>query len=40
MAKEKEGAKRLWSGEERFAAYLDAIVAAMPHRRRAAAARA
>src|ERR671939_993898 len=40
MAKETEGARRPRSGEERFAAYLDAIVAAMPHRRRAAAARA
>ena len=40
MAKEKEGARRPRSGEERFAAYLEAIVAAMPHRRRAAAARA
>src|SRR3954466_13068839 len=40
MAKEKEGARRLRRGEERFAAYGDAIVAAMPHRRRAAAARA
>src|SRR3712207_9463748 len=38
MAKEKEGAIRPRSGEERFAAYLDAIAAAMPHRRRAAAA--
>jgi SRSO17 transposase len=40
MAQEKEGARRPRRGEERFAAYLDAIVAAMPHRRRAAAARA
>src|SRR3954465_2844900 len=40
MAKEQEGARRPGSGEERFAAYLDAIVAAMPHRRRAASARA
>ena len=40
MAKETEGARRPRRGEERFAAYLDAIVAAMPHRRRAAAARA
>src|SRR5919112_1094442 len=40
MAKEKEGARWPRRGEERFAAYLDAIVAAMPHRRRAAAARA
>src|SRR3569623_3336486 len=40
MAQEKEGARRPRSGEERFAAYLDAIVAAMPHGRRAAAARA
>jgi hypothetical protein len=39
MAKEKEGAGRPRSGEERFAAYLDAIVATMPHRRRAGAAR-
>jgi SRSO17 transposase len=40
MAKEKGGAIRPRSDKERFAAYLDAIVAAMPHRRRAAAARA
>jgi SRSO17 transposase len=40
MAQEKKGARRPRRGEERFAAYLDAIVAAMPHRRRAAAARA
>src|SRR3982750_1289757 len=40
MAKETEGASRPRGGGERFAAYLDAIVAAMPHRRRATAARA
>ena len=40
MAKEKGGAIRPRSDKERFAAYLDAIVAVMPHRRRAAAARA
>src|SRR3954467_2005687 len=40
MAKETEGARRPRRGGERFAAYLDAIVAAMPHRRRATAARA
>src|SRR5918994_2734744 len=40
MAKEKEGAKRPRSGEERFAAYLDAIVAVLGHASRAAAARA
>src|SRR5215216_1393860 len=40
MAKEKEGAKRPRSGEQRFAAYLDAIVAVLGHASRAAAARA
>src|SRR3712207_4864225 len=40
MAKEKEGAKRPRTGEERFAAYLDAIVAVLGHASRAAAARA
>src|ERR671912_2314085 len=40
MAKEKEGAKRPRSGEERFAAYLDAIVAVLGHAGRAAAAQA
>jgi SRSO17 transposase len=40
MAKEKEGAKRPRTGEARFAAYLDAIVAVLGHASRAAAARA
>ncbi len=40
MAKEKEGAKRPRTGEERFAAYLDAVAAVVGHSRRAAAARA
>jgi SRSO17 transposase len=40
MAKEKEGARRPRTGEERFAAYLDAIAAVVGHSRRAAAARA
>jgi SRSO17 transposase len=40
MAKEKEGAKRPLTGEARFAAYLDAIVAVLGHASRAAAARA
>ena len=40
MAKEKEGAKRRRTGEERFAAYLDVIAAVVGHSRRAAAARA
>jgi SRSO17 transposase len=40
MAKETRGAKRPRTGEERFAAYLDAIAAAVGHSRRAAAARA
>src|SRR3712207_1117638 len=44
MAKEKEGARRPRTGEERFAAYLEAIleaiVAALGHASRAAAARA
>jgi SRSO17 transposase len=40
MAKEKEEAQRPRTGEERFAAYLDAIAAVLRHSRRAAAARA
>jgi SRSO17 transposase len=40
MAKETKGARRLRTGEERFAAYLDAIAAVVGHSRRAAAARA
>ena len=40
MAQEKEGAKRPRTGEERFAAYLDAIAAVLGHASRAAAARA
>ena len=40
MAKEKEGVRRPRTGEERFAAYLDAIAAVVGHSRRAAAARA
>src|ERR687893_1692914 len=40
MAKETKGAKRPRTGEERFAAYLDAIAAVVGHSRRAAAARA
>jgi SRSO17 transposase len=40
MAKEKKGAKRPRAGEERFAAYLDAVAAVVGHSRRAAAARA
>ena len=40
MAKEKEGVRRPRTGEERFAAYLDAIAAVAGHSRRAAAARA
>jgi SRSO17 transposase len=40
MAKEKKGAKRPRTGEERFAAYLDAVAAVAGHSRRAAAARA
>src|SRR3712207_2482548 len=40
MVKETEGAKRPRTGEERFAAYLDAIAAVVGHSRRAAAARA
>src|SRR3712207_805288 len=40
MAKEKEGARRPRTGEERFAAYLEAIVAALGHASRAAAAQA
>ena len=40
MTKEKEGAKRPLTGEERFAAYLDAIVAVLGHASRAAAAQA
>ena len=40
MAREKGGAKRPRTGEERFAAYLDAIAAVVGHSRRAAAARA
>src|ERR687893_1914911 len=40
MAKEKEGARRPRTGEERFAAYLDAIAAVLGHASRAAAARA
>ncbi len=40
MAKEKEGARRPRTGEERFAAYLEAIVAVLGHASRAAAARA
>jgi SRSO17 transposase len=40
MAKEREGARRPRTGEERFAAYLEAIAAVVGHSRRAAAARA
>src|SRR5918998_553575 len=40
MAKETKGAKRPRTGEERFAACLDAIAAVVGHSRRAAAARA
>ena len=40
MAKEKKKARRPRTGEERFAAYLDAIVAVLGHASRAAAARA
>src|ERR687894_1379591 len=40
MAKEKEGARRPRTGEERFAAYLDGIAAVLGHASRAAAARA
>jgi SRSO17 transposase len=40
MAKEKKEARRPRAGEERFAAYLEAIVAALGHASRAAAARA
>src|SRR5918997_6675787 len=40
MAKEKEGARRPRTGEERFAAYLDAIAAVLGHASRSAAARA
>jgi SRSO17 transposase len=40
MAKEVEGATRPRTGEQRFAAYLDAIVTVLGHASRAAAARA
>ena len=40
MAKEKKEARRPRTGEERFAAYLEAIVAVLGHASRAAAARA
>src|SRR5918994_2307847 len=40
MAREKRGAKRPRTGEERFTAYLDAVVAVLRHASRAAAARA
>jgi SRSO17 transposase len=40
MAKEKDGAQRPRTAEERLAAYLDAIVAVLGHASRAAAARA
>src|SRR5215213_7312673 len=40
MAQEKEGARRPRTGEERFAAYLDAIAAVLGHASRASAARA
>ncbi len=40
MAKEKEEARRPRTGEERFAAYLEAIMAVLGHASRAAAARA
>ena len=40
MARKKEGARRPRTGEERFAAYLDALTAVVGHSRRAAAARA
>src|SRR3712207_2629011 len=40
MVRETRGAKRPRTGEERFAAYLDAIAAVLGHSRRAAAARA
>ncbi len=40
MAKEKEGARRPRTGEERLSAYLDAIVAVLGHASRSAAARA
>ena len=38
MAKEKKEARRPRAGEERFAAYLEAIVAVLGHASRAAAA--
>ena len=40
MAREKGGAKRPRTGEERFTAYLDAVVAVLRHASRTAAARA
>src|SRR5215212_8200693 len=40
MAQAKEGARRPRTGEERFAAYLDAIAAVLGHASRASAARA
>ena len=40
MAKEQKEAMRPWTGVERFAAYLGAIVAVLGHAGRAAAARA
>ena len=40
MTREKEGAKRPLTGEERFAAYLEAIAAGLGDVRRAASARA
>src|ERR687894_1108367 len=40
MAKEKEGARRPRTGEQRFAAYLDGIAAVLGHASRAASARA
>src|SRR5215212_2997641 len=40
MARKKEGARRPRTGEERFAAYLDAIAAVLGHASRASAARA
>src|SRR5918993_4112571 len=40
MAREKRGAKRPRTGEERFTAYLDAVVAVLRHASRTAAARA
>src|SRR3954468_17191902 len=40
MTKQTEGTKRRQTGEQRFAAYLDALVAVLGHASRAASARA